>query len=95
MSDSKTGRKAAAAAAAMNQGSKKVISDEKYIENLRYDLANGLYVAQEGARALLRQFDLFQEKLKQATFDNVDLQTKLGEALIQIERLTPGMPSAE
>lgn len=37
---------------------KAVISDEVYVKNLRYDLANGLYVAQEGARALLRTYDL-------------------------------------
>lgn len=81
MSDSKTGRKAAAAAAAMNQGNKKVITDEQYIKNLRNDLASGLYVTQEGARALLRRFD-------QCVQDNVDLQVKLGEELIKNERLT-------
>lgn len=36
---------------------KKVIPDEVYIKNLRIDLESGLYVAQEGARALLRAYD--------------------------------------
>jgi len=41
----------------------KVISDEQYIKNLRSDLENGLYVAQEGARALLRSYDALSSQL--------------------------------
>ena len=36
---------------------KTVISDEVYVKNLRNDVGSGLYVAQEGAKALLRSYD--------------------------------------
>lgn len=73
MSDSKTGKKAAAAAAAMNQKDKKVITDEQYIKDVRYNLENCIHVTQEGTRALLRQYDAILAELKIA-------QEKLNEA---------------
>jgi len=55
MAPSKTAR------ASMNAGAnvkeKKVISDEEYISNLRYDVSNGIHATQEGAKALLRAYD--------------------------------------
>lgn len=53
---SKTSKTARASAVA-DRFEKKVIPDEVYIKNLRNDLDSGLYVAQEGARALLRAYD--------------------------------------
>ena len=53
--ESKTARASMSAGQAKTE--KKVISDEQYIKNLRYDTENGLYVAQEGAKALLREYD--------------------------------------
>ena len=50
--------KTARASMAQTVGQKVVISDETYVKNLRDDLANKRYVAQEGARALLRAHDV-------------------------------------
>lgn len=49
--------KTARASAVSSVGEKKVISDEVYIKNLRNDVASGIYVSQEGAKALLRAYD--------------------------------------
>lgn len=49
--------KTARASMAQTVGTKAVISDEVYIKNLRNDVNSGLYVAQEGAKALLRAYD--------------------------------------
>lgn len=49
--------KTARASMAQTVGTKAVIPDEVYVKNLRNDVASGLYVAQEGAKALLREYD--------------------------------------
>lgn len=94
MSESKTGRKAAQAAAAMNQSAKKVISDEQYVKNLRDDLANARYVAQEGARALLRVYDVAVSELALAikaneglAERNADLTTNLDASRARVLEL--------
>lgn len=60
--ESKTAR--ASMNAGQNKAEKKVISDEQYVKNLRYDVENGLYVAQEGAKALLRSYDGVLARIK-------------------------------
>lgn len=52
---SKTARQAMNAGATVRE--KKVISDEEYVKNLRYDVSNGIHATQEGAKALLRSYD--------------------------------------
>ena len=54
---SKTARAAMKAVEAGQQKKKEIIPDEEYIRLLRIDLTSGLYVSQEGARALLREYD--------------------------------------
>lgn len=58
---------------------KKVIPDEVYIKNLRIDLDSGLYVAQEGARALLRAYD--------SLLNDVSLKEALANKAIENEAL--------
>lgn len=58
----------------------KVISDETYIKSLRNDLESGLYVAQEGARALLRAYDTLYK-------NNQALDAELQAALKQVAEL--------
>lgn len=53
MGTSKTAR----ASMVQTVGEKKVIPDEVYIRNLRYDVNNGIHATQEGAKALLRAYD--------------------------------------
>lgn len=97
--ESKTGKKAAQAAAAMAQKDKKVITDEKYIEELRYSLANGLYVAQEGARALLREYDkllVFYKGLEENLLDRHNQLIKVeAERVAQVAGLNAEIAKLE
>jgi|SRR5579859_3213787 len=53
MGTSKTAR----ASMVQTVGEKKVIPDADYIKSLRYDVNNGIHATQEGAKALLREYD--------------------------------------
>ncbi len=58
MAESKTARAARKAVEGSIITKKEVISDEEYLRQLRIDLSSGIYVSQEGARALLRLYDV-------------------------------------
>lgn len=94
--------KTARASAGMVVREVKVIPNEVYIKNLRIDLESGLYVAQEGARALLRAYDTAiansveqvlatnseREQRLALEKSNLALDAELKAALSQIETLT-------
>lgn len=77
--------KTARASAVQTVGQKVVITDETYLKNLRYDLANGLYVAQEGARALLRLYDVALAEIKQLTDKLSGAELALADKVIENE----------
>lgn len=77
--------KTARASAVQTVGQKVVITDETYLKNLRYDLANGLYVAQEGARALLRLYDVALAEIKQLTDKLSGAELALADKVVENE----------
>ena len=77
--------KTARASAVQTVGQKVVITDETYLKNMRYDLANGLYVAQEGARALLRLYDVALAEIKQLTDKLSGAELALADKVIENE----------
>ena len=81
MSTSKTAR------ASMVTGpvTKTVIPDEVYIKNLRNDVASGLYVAQEGAKALLRAYDKLQAEFDTLLKNSTEQVVATAEVTTQLE----------
>lgn len=77
--------KTARASMAQTVGEKKVISDEVYVKNLRNDVASGLYVAQEGAKALLRAYDAALAEIQQLTEQLAGAEAALGDKVIENE----------
>lgn len=77
--------KTARASAGMMHTEKKVIPDEVYIKNLRNDLDSGLYVAQEGARTLLRAYDAALAKLTEMT-DSLKIAAAENHAIQESEQ---------
>ena len=57
--------KTARASAVQTAGQKTIITDDVYIKNLRNDVASGLHVVQEGAKALLRAHDVALAEIQQ------------------------------
>lgn len=79
--------KTARASAGVAVKEKTVISDEVYIKNLRIDLESGLYVAQEGARALLRAYDESLAAEKRLTETLAGSESALCNKVIENEAL--------
>lgn len=79
--------KTARASAGVIVKEKQVIPDEVYIKNLRIDLKSGLYVAQEGARALLRAFDAALVHIVELTNKNETTEFEVADKIIENEAL--------
>ncbi|HXQ38141.1 MAG TPA: hypothetical protein VN843_29320 [Anaerolineales bacterium] len=87
MGTSKTAR----ASMVQTVGEKKVISDEVYVKNLRYDVNNGIHATQEGAKALLRAYDALlpvNDELVAVRAENANLRVALVKANDAFEGLS-------
>lgn len=77
--------KTARASMAQTVGEKKVIPDDVYIKNLRYDVNNNIHATQEGAKALLRAYDLALAEINQLTEKLSGAESALNDKTIENE----------